>query len=98
MRLIVSPAAEADVLEIWEYIARDNPSAADGLLDRLHALFRRLMDHPELGVNAEKLAPGLRMFPTGNYIVFYRPTSTAIELVRVLHGARDITADLFGEP
>jgi toxin ParE1/3/4 len=36
------------------------------------------------------LAPGLQSFPFGRYIIFYRPVANAIEIVRVLHGARDI--------
>jgi toxin ParE1/3/4 len=36
------------------------------------------------------MAPGLRSFPVGNYVVFYRIVPEGIELVRVLHGARDL--------
>jgi len=36
------------------------------------------------------LSPELRGFPVGNYLVFYRPASDGIEIIRVLHGARDI--------
>jgi toxin ParE1/3/4 len=39
---------------------------------------------------AEELAPGIRSFPFGPYIIFYRVVTGAIEIVRVLHGARDI--------
>ena len=39
----------------------------------------------------EELASGLRSFPVRRYVVFYRPLVDAIEVVRVLHGARDVT-------
>src|SRR5713226_8246174 len=49
-------------------------------------------DEPELA--------GVRFFPVTrfrNYLVFYRPTTTGIEVLRVLHGARDIESLLSGE-
>ena len=38
-----------------------------------------------------------RSFPLGNHLIFYRPIDDGIELVRVLHGARDISPEYFGE-
>lgn len=38
------------------------------------------------------IAPDLRYYPVGNYLIFYRPTETEIQVARVLHGARDIQA------
>jgi toxin ParE1/3/4 len=45
---------------------------------------------PELGRKRPDLAPDLRGFPIGNYIIFYRPVPDGIQVIRVLHGARDI--------
>jgi len=42
------------------------------------------------GGRREELAPGIQSFPLGHYIIFYRAVASAIEIVRVLHGARDI--------
>jgi toxin ParE1/3/4 len=45
-------------------------------------------ERPELGVN-------IRSFPVGRCAIFYLPAATVVEVIRVLHGARDITsADL----
>ncbi len=41
-----------------------------------------------------ELAPELRSFPVGRYVIFYLPLVDGVELVRVLHSARDIDADL----
>lgn len=41
--------------------------------------------------------PALRSSPVGNYLIFYRPLPDGIEILRVLHGARDIAAILFDE-
>ena len=96
-RIVRASAAKADAGEIWAYIAEENPDAADRLLDRFDKLFRLLAARPHLGKSAENLAPNLRTLPVGNYLVFYRPAQDGIEIVRLLHGARDITAEFFRE-
>ena len=48
-----------------------------------------------MGTARDRLAPGLRSFHVGNYLVFYRPVQDRIELVRVLHGARDLKKRMF---
>lgn len=45
---------------------------------------------PELGV-------GVRAVATGNYLIFYRVAPDTVSIVRVVHGSRNITADLFAE-
>jgi len=87
-----TPEAERDLLTIWLSIAQDSPRAADGVLDILDEKFRLLAGQPALGPSREDLADGLRMFPTGRYLIFYRPAPDGIDVIRVLHSARDIPA------
>ena len=87
-----SPLAEQDYRDIWRYIAADNPGAADRLLRRIDSKLELYAQNPALGTARDGLAPGLRSFPVGNYLVFYRIVLQGIELVRVLHGARDVKA------
>jgi toxin ParE1/3/4 len=49
-----------------------------------------LANAPKAGREREELEAGLRSFVEGSYIIFYRIVSGSIEIVRVLHGARDI--------
>jgi len=84
-----SPLAEQDYRDIWRYIAADNPDAADRLLRRMDGKLELYAEHPRMGSPRDGLAPGLRSFPVGNYVVFYRGVADGIELVRVLHGARN---------
>jgi toxin ParE1/3/4 len=56
-----------------------------------------LSRHPLLGRSRTDLHPGLRSFPFGRYVIFYRPLDDGIEVVRVLHGARDIRRALRNE-
>ena len=51
-----------------------------------------LAAQPMMGRAREELAPGVRSFPFGRYVVFYMPMDDGIDVVRVLHGARDIDA------
>ena len=96
-RIIRAPAAEQDAVEIWAYIARDNPPAADRLLARFDRVFRTLAGQPLAGQTAGELAPDLRLIPVGAYLVFYRPLPDGIAVARILHSARDITAEFFRE-
>lgn len=48
-----------------------------------------------MGRKVEELAPNLRSFPIGSYLIFYRPIEDGIQLIRILHGARDITPEYF---
>lgn len=84
-----------DYEEIWHFIALKNADAAEHLLHQFDAKLETLASHPLLGRSAEELAPKLRIFPVGNYLIFYRPVSDGIQLIRVLHGAREITPEYF---
>ena len=86
------PLAETDILEIWDYIADDSLAAADRWVDQVDKQFRVLATQPMMGRARDELAPGVRSFPFGRYVVFYVPLDDGIDVVRVLHGARDIDA------
>src|ERR1043166_7569139 len=94
-RIIRAPAAEADAVEIWAYIAADNPSAADRLLNRFDRIFLKLSAQPHLGKAVEEIAPRLRFIPIGSCLILYRALEDGVEIARILHGARDITAEFF---
>jgi toxin ParE1/3/4 len=87
-----SSQAQLDIAEIALRIAQDNPTAADRWLELIDEKFRLLARMPELGRKRFELAPDLRSFPVGNYVIFCRPVTDGIQVIRVLHGARDIPA------
>jgi toxin ParE1/3/4 len=89
--LRISPLANSDLIEIWSYIADDSVANADAFIDKIHEALQTLSRQPGLGRRREELAPGLQSFAFGRYIVFYRVVGNEIEIVRVLHGARDIS-------
>jgi toxin ParE1/3/4 len=95
-RIIRSAQAEEDLIEIWTHIARVNLAAADRVLDRIDRVSDRLAENPLLGPARPDLAEGLRYFVAGAYLVVYRQTGGGVEIIRVVHGARDLPG-LFGE-
>lgn len=67
----VSRAAEADLIEIWLYIAADNEATADRQLDHLERSFRLLAQQPLMGVDrGGLLQEGVRSFAVDRYLVF----------------------------
>ncbi|MDZ7956397.1 MAG: type II toxin-antitoxin system RelE/ParE family toxin [Aulosira sp. DedQUE10] len=94
-RFIRTAKAEEDLIEIWIYIATDNPTAADRLLGEIDTKCQMLADNPELGQARPDIALGLRYFPVGRYLILYRNISEGIEVVRVVHGARHLPDIIF---
>ena len=92
-----SRAARADVTGILAYIAKDSPHAAAGMLDRFEQQARKLAAAPGIGRSRAELRPGLRSVGVGSYVIFYRAVADGIEIVRVLHGRRDIEAIMTAE-
>jgi toxin ParE1/3/4 len=89
-----SARAETDLIEIWTTIAGDDPAAADRLLDRIEQACVLLATHPHAGNQRDDLAPGLRFYPVGNYLIFYVPRDDGIAVAKILHGARDYRQQL----
>jgi len=89
-RLLIRPAAEADLDEIWWYIAQDSPSNANRFLDKIQDSCLTLAEQPNIGAKRDNIKQGLRSHAVGHYLVFYFPLVDGIEIIRVLHGSRDI--------
>ena len=94
--VFVTPRARQDIVEAALYIADNHPAAADRFLDAVEATLGTLANMPRIGAPREFDYPaltGLRLFPVSDferYVIFYRPRQTGIEIIRVLHGHRDI--------
>ncbi len=90
-RLVVSNEARQDMAEIWSHIAVDDEGAADRGTASFHDRFTTLAENPMAGRSRAELLPSLRSFPAGSYTIFYFPQEEGVEIVRVIHGARDVT-------
>ncbi|GGI83609.1 plasmid stabilization protein [Polymorphobacter multimanifer] len=93
--IVRSPAARRDTIEIWRYVAQHDRTAADRLVRLFDSKLTMLRDEPLVGSPRPELATGLRSFVVGRYTLFYCPTGHGIELVRILHAARDIGSEQF---
>ncbi len=94
----ISSEAEANLADIWDYIAQKSGTAeiADRLIDSLTDRFLLLSNHPYIGRRRDDdLRPGLRSFSVENYVILYRIESGDVLILSVMHGRRDIET-LFG--
>ena len=88
--VVRSRQAENDLLDIWEYIARDNRQAADQALARIGSVMDLLASNPLMRPARPDLRKDLRYFASGRYLIPYRAANDGIEVVRVLHCARHL--------
>jgi toxin ParE1/3/4 len=87
--------ARADELEIWLFMATDNVTAADRILDRLDEAVRMLAEFPDAGRERDELTPGLRSYAVEGFVLYYAHDRTRLEVVRVLSARRNVTRALF---
>jgi len=96
-RVTRTEQAENDLLSIWEYIADDNSKSADKLLRLINERCDMLAEHPKLRPARPDLGQELRYLPVGSYLILYREIENGVEIVRVLHGARNLDMIFHGE-
>lgn len=92
---ILAPVARADLHEIWDYYASElqNVEVADRIRDELFAGFENLAQTPGMGhYRSDLVAEPLRFWRVRDYLIIYRSEKRPIEIVRVLHGKRDVQA------
>jgi toxin ParE1/3/4 len=91
-RIFRTADAVIDLDGIWDYIARDNPAAADRMLDELNETFVLLSRNPEIGESQPLLADGIyRRFTCRNYVIYYRQWTTELSWFE-FYTARVITS------
>ena len=97
MRIERHPAViDCDLPGIYAYISKENPAAAERVLDAVEGTFSQITAQPESGVLWPTRNPQLqnvRMLPVdgfNNYLVFYRIEGDAVRVLYVVHGARHL--------
>ena len=89
----LSPQASADIDGIWDYIASENPNAADRVRERIYDSLLSLGRRPYIGhTRSEVTTRPLLFFPALSYLIIYDPAPHPIAILRVLHGARDVAS------
>lgn len=102
--VIIRPPARIDLLESYAFIGLGSPNNADRFLDAAERTFQHLAEWPEMGRrwrSPRKRLGNVRIWRVrgfSKWLIFYRPLDDAIEVLRVLHGARDLHTILGNEP
>ena len=89
-RLVILPAARADLIEIGDFIAHDNPARAASFVAEIEARMLQTAERPGSFPARDDLRKGLRVARHGRYLIFFLDTPDEVQVVRVLHGARDV--------
>jgi antitoxin ParD1/3/4/toxin ParE1/3/4 len=97
-RFLLTPQAELDLAEIWDYISQDSIQNADMVLDELEKTMLALADNPGMGHRREEWADRRhRFWPVYSYIIMYRPETKPLQILRIVSGYRDL-AELLKNP
>lgn len=95
-KFILAPCVGDELWAIWTFIARDNPEAADRVIESAYETFQNLAKTPSLGRIRKFDNPRLKEVRSwhisgfDDYLIFYRPISEGIHVLHVYHGARDL--------
>ncbi|MDH4265125.1 MAG: type II toxin-antitoxin system RelE/ParE family toxin [Deltaproteobacteria bacterium] len=96
----ITEAAEADVAEIWQYIAQDKPDAATAFVLHLEEQIRTLEHFPErspLVPENQLLGTAYRHLLHGNYRTIFKIVGSRVIILRILHGARLLDTGMLEE-
>lgn len=97
------PRAISAIIEVAEYIGQNNPDAAERFMDAVEDALQLIEAVPGVGHPYRSEHPKLQDVRVGhvkgfpNHLIFYRPIPEGIEVIHVLHGARDIKSVLTRE-
>jgi toxin ParE1/3/4 len=96
MKLLITPEARRDLESIGDWIAKDSPLRAVAFVEELELSCAEILLFPEkypVAIRYEKMA--LRRKVHGNYLIFYRVVTDQVQIIHILHGARDYEGLLF---
>lgn len=90
-RIRVAAPAERDLDDIWHRVAAQSGSIdiADGVVDSITEVFPLFAHTPQAGTKRDEIEEGVRGFPVGKYLVYYRESGPYVIVSRIIHGMRD---------
>lgn len=88
--LLIAPAATVDLKDIYQFGLRQwGQTQSVSYLETLKEKLWALTEHPLMGTERPELLAGIRSLPIQSHILFYRVTSTSVDIIRLLHGRQD---------
>ena len=79
-------------MDIWQHVGMENSDAADRLMDRLRARVEMLQQFPHAGMARPDIRADARMLVEMPFLILSRAQPDTVQVVRALHGARDVVA------
>lgn len=89
-QVLYSSRAKTDLQDIWDYVAEDSRLQADRLILSFRTKLQYLAKWNTFGRPRFELCANCRSYPFGKYCFYFRPTESGIEVLRILHSARDL--------
>jgi toxin ParE1/3/4 len=83
--------ARQDLKDIYHHLADENAAAARRLLQNIDRKIALVAEFPDIGSPHPEFGPNARLLVVGSYVVLYDRLPDTVEIVRVLHGARDLS-------
>lgn len=90
-KLVILPAARADLIDIGDFIALDNRSRAASFVAEIEAKIVEVGERPGSFQKRDELHQGLRHARHGRYLIFFIEVGEEVQIVRVIQGSRDLT-------
>jgi toxin ParE1/3/4 len=90
-RFILAERAKTDLYDIYDYIRQRSPTAAKRVRGELRAAMKKLAEFPGMGHRRDDVGDeSLRFWSVYSYLIVYRPDTKPLQIVRIIHGARDV--------
>jgi toxin ParE1/3/4 len=94
-RYTLSPRAEADLDEIWDFtVKRWGETQAEDYIRLLVGAIEAVAENPRRGRRCDDVRKGYHRYLAGSHIIFFRKIKGGIDVVRVLHGGMDFERHL----
>lgn len=98
MLFTLTPLAEEDLEVIADYIAQDNPKRALSFINELRNQCAVIAQNTHAYRRRIELGNDIRSYTHGNYVIFFTDTPHELTIIRILHGARDLTSVFSNDP
>ena len=92
MRVIITPAARADLVAIRSYLSQQSPGAAQRIGRRLLGACRSLNAFPSRG-SPGRVSGTREIMTIRPYVIVYRERAGEVQILRIWHGAQDRSGD-----
>jgi len=90
VHVVLTADAEADLDDIFDYVAEDSATAAFGLVSMLRAKALRIGQAPRAYPARSNYGNGIRASFSGSYVILFRVQHDRVEILHIVHGARDL--------